>query len=933
MEATTKGFVVEQDAVNSDRALQENSLLDIVLFYFEGYEQKDPQYQLSDTLSYFRKLEPGPVFGRMLVKMAKLLRSHGHEADLVSWKDQVLLAESSLPESLEVALTTYEYQLNKRRYPQVVESARDFIKVYSKHGGKEGFMPLFTQAQKLLLDTAEGLQAIIIKNKGNEEAKPLSATLAAIYESFTRIVDDSDLRVPRVHYNLAETLFAIQDYEGATEHYRWVALRGEGDADASLKAIASRYEVLRLKQLADREIKARKLPADTTGDESQSIQNADLDKRLLQWIAWIDTHYDKYHSRKPADSEKIESFLFEADRALYVNGQTAAATQRLRKFAEKNPKSKFAIPAATLVVDTYIITANWEKTHELVLEFLEEKAWKGGSFETRLAGLAADSYFKVMEEKFGRKEYAQVLKDSGKFLKKYEKSERLPDGLRLAGQSALAIGDKLLAKHYFSRLIQERPKADGFGDALLARGSLAEENHEFKAAAADYSGFLGLSAESYRKAQTDTLRKKVLMLTWLAGNTGELRALLGNKAVCTDNLTEDCEKFEALVGLATPERSGSQEDAEKALKRAKAASGENRVFWALVGLEGAKHLEYRDRVYLIRQVASNWDDLESISKYAVLPQVSRSVARAFAFNRQEMSEIAPLRANERYIKRRVEVIREMENAATKAMNLPWVRIRAELLNEVAQLYLDFSKDLAKLPPPKNMPAEDIALYEDTVRKLVLPFEEKGQDLRRKAFELASKFAVEDDLLKKIVDPFFAENPSQAKSLKSSVVLPPPAELGLGYLSVLDPTGNWKVFLKQSPKEIIFEITQPEMRLKQLWVTALSASNWPQIAFVMSEAKDKKAVSDGTLSVMRAIALSRAGARAEGLLELDAARKDLSPESGNNVALTLIGYSARAYSKERISEWLNALKLEQLNQYQKNAMIAASAFIGVEIKKH
>ena len=423
------------------------------------------------------------------------------------------------------------------------------------------------------------------------------------------------------------------------------------------------------------------------------------------------------------------------------------------------------------------------------------------------------------------------------------------------------------------------------------------------------------------------------MLTWLAGDAAELRTTLGNRAVCTDRIAEECEKFEALATLAAPERAGTEEYAEKALKRAKETSDDNKIYWALVGLEGAKYLEYRDRLYLLRQVASNWDDMDSLSKYVVLPQVSRSLARAFSFNRQEMNEIAPLRANERYIKRRVEVIREMENAAAKAMKLPWVRIRADLLNEIAQLYLDFSKDLSKIPPPKNLPPEEVALYEDTVRKLVLPFDEKGQDLRRKAFELASKFAIEDDTFKKITEPFFAENPSQAKSLKPTTTLAPPAELGLGYLSVLDPAGDWKIFFKTDRKTENLELTRADLRLKQLWATALNAANWSQIAFVMSEAKQKKLISEGVLGIMRAIALSRAGARAEALLELDAARKDLASESGNNIALTLISYSARAYCKERIPEWLSALKVEQLNSVQKNAMIAASAYIGKETKKH
>ncbi len=82
---------------NSDLALKENTLLDSAVFYFEGYEEKLPQYSNDMALSYFRNLEEGPILGKMLLRYAKLLRSHSHEADLTSWKNQVLSSASDRP--------------------------------------------------------------------------------------------------------------------------------------------------------------------------------------------------------------------------------------------------------------------------------------------------------------------------------------------------------------------------------------------------------------------------------------------------------------------------------------------------------------------------------------------------------------------------------------------------------------------------------------------------------------------------------------------------------------------------------------------------------------------------------------------------------------------------------------------------------------------
>ena len=137
---------------------------------------------------------------------------------------------------------------------------------------------------------ADLFQALIIKNRASDQVGTLSRTLAAIYDAFTKIVDESDGRIPRVD-TTGRTLFAIKDYASATEHYRWVVdhgdwsdtrgstsgsrvSRGQSSArgrkhkekiedrkhyrhviDASIKAIAARYEVLREKKMIPAELK------------------------------------------------------------------------------------------------------------------------------------------------------------------------------------------------------------------------------------------------------------------------------------------------------------------------------------------------------------------------------------------------------------------------------------------------------------------------------------------------------------------------------------------------------------------------------------------------------------------------------------------------------------------------------------------------------
>ena len=223
--------------------------------------------------------------GKVLVRFAKQLRSHGHDADLVAVKNQALQEEPSRPEDLDLVITVFENQMNHHRYQEMIQTTKDMIRLYAVNPGLESF----PKAQKLLLDTAETIQTAIVKNKNADNVHTFSETLAAIYDSFVQIVNEKDPRIPRVHYNLAETLFTIADFDAATFHYRWIVERGSWPqiTDASLKAIASRYEILRASKQIPKDLAARSLP----GTPLKS-----LDPSLQEWITWLDTHVK--HSEK-----------------------------------------------------------------------------------------------------------------------------------------------------------------------------------------------------------------------------------------------------------------------------------------------------------------------------------------------------------------------------------------------------------------------------------------------------------------------------------------------------------------------------------------------------------------------------------------------------------------------------------------------------------
>ncbi len=869
-ERNIKYYQAKEKLTSSDEALLENILLDSTLFYFEGYESNPHAYSVNEALGVFKRLHLskmlGPkIFGKMFLRFAKLLRSHGHEENLIRWKDEILHSEMGTPESLEVVLITYEYFFNKRKYAQLVEFSRDFLKVYKKHPEFDAF----TKVHKTLLETAENLQSVLIKNKKADNLIEYSSILATLYDVFTQIVPEKDPRIAQIHYNLAETLFEIQDYDLATQHYRWIvdhdALGGKV-SDATLKAISSRYEVLKKRQL---------IPSELKPQDPKMVQHKEKDPLLKEWLAWVDHSFQQ--SKKI--SKDFESFYFDSNRALYACGEVGAALERLKNFALKYSESPFAIPSASLVIDTQVESSDWESALKQSYEFLKVPKWKGTEFSVRLLEIASDASYKKIENLYLSHSFESSLKELESYLKKYPKNKRFVDALSLAGQLAIKLNDRDKAHFYFSKIISDFQKSESGHNALLARAELNLENYRFHEAVQDYRNFL---SSSQKKETTDSaLRKKALLVSWLSSSPGDLRLTLEQKTICTEDLELECDRYRAIDLFQTKNRLVREENLELAFENARKGRDANIGLWAFVAMAGLKELGFRDRLLLVRQFATHWDVLDPLIQYSLVSEINVFIPKIFQLNRLMMKEVAPLRAplggGEKYITRRIEVIHEMENAATVVMKLPWSRVRALVLNEMAALYLDFSKDLSALSSGEES---------SEFKRLMIPFEEKGQEMRRKAFEMASHFAIEEEPFRLISDAFFQDNPSQAEKIMFKGALPVRVAI------------DASLFEKKSDPSLFLMIWSQSLKLKQ----------WHKVAYLLQEAHDKKSVSAVQLGIFKAIAFAQAGAQGEALQELE----KVGGTEKLKLSLVLLSYYLNAYSREKATKVYSEIEKLQPN---------------------
>lgn len=807
----------------SDLAILETSLLDATLFYFEDFERAgDSKPSASDSLEYLTTLaraeeegSPGSeILGRMILRFTRLLRAHDHEQSLLEWKENLITEHPDRPETLDAAWLYFEDRMNKHRFEDMERSASDFSSMFKGPLGRER-PDAFDSVQKGLLAIAQTLQARTLKNKGANEVSRLSRALAAVYEACITVLPRNDPMIAKIHFNLAETFHEIRDFENATIHYRILvtqyqkalpkALDDPLLSSAPIRAISSRYEGLAARGFFPKEVKAKAL---TTED----IELNNIDPLLSEWISWLDA------------CEKCDHFAFEASRALYVNGRPADALARLWKLATDHPESSFAEAAARLVIDTAIEGQDWVLAYERVGTLMEDTRWQAKPFATTLSQTALEACAKRSEKYAQEDQWEKSASWATRCLKRYAASPRRVDLWLLLSEAKLHEQQTPEAIAALGSALNESKTESDRARIHLKRALLHEESGDLRASAADLLKVLEFDPKQKMAAE---LRDKILLfsfltgLTGLSGRTDNLNRALSSQVVCPQGQDSACEPYRALavlLGGLKSSKSLAKSLAQKAWHGAKNA----RPLWAAAALEMDQDLRFGDQMLLVRIIASNWDRLDGIVKIAILPKISTSIPLAFQKARLEMNRFAPLRPDETSIARRLDLIKEYDNTASQVLKLPWVSLRAQILIELAQVYLDLSQELK--------------IFEDA-KDMAIAFAEKGETLRKEVSTKIPAPAWGLDLLNQVV-PDVKWNDEEARSIPSRIA------------------------------------------------SALSSKNPVLASYWILRAEEKKALETRGLTAARALVLKLSGAHSEALDELEEIADDLEGKAKESIGLLI-----------------------------------------------
>jgi tetratricopeptide (TPR) repeat protein len=907
----------------------ERILVNSGYYYATALEKKVPGYTIEGAYPFFQKFNPGPNTGKVLAAFAIALRAKALENELLLWREVIVTHGKSYPESFGALYTVYEAVIFWKRHPMLLGLPKDLNTIKSKKSAwaADAAFPKF---RKLLVETMERFHQFLEKpNVSESDRASLSSALTAVYSAFLQVVpSDDDLR-GKVIFRLAEHFFKVREFDKATTYYMWIAEGREKHVDADLKqqaklrAISARYEMLRAQNL---------IPQDLVAKSMNGVEQAKLTPEFTTWISWIDNSKDDPASK----DDTLENFEFEATRAFYAQGHVKGAIARLTAFVEKRPKSKFTIPSASLVVDTYVLSEDWEALHDASTRFLSMKIWDKPEFVTKLSELASDSYYKIVESNYKAKSYEIALKKAQEYTTLYPKGKHGMKAVGIAGASALALDKKDEAISFFSVIIQKDPESEYFGTALFVRASESERKRDFGSASRDYTQLLSMPNNKHHldAAKVSGMKRKVLLLALLAEAPEELKATLSKPIVCSKDLLAECEKYEALLSLLSSEGNLGPKRAREFIKRAKMAPKEASLIWTTLALQGTSVLYESERKALVNIVTNRWNDEQALVRFALIDSLSRSIPEVFKLARQDVriAERLPRNPEEAApaIKKRVHAIQKIENWATASVQLPWAKIRAAVLNDISGLYLDLAGEIKKMRIPGGISAEDRQAYADVLTKLSLPFEEKGQEIRGKAFEIASGSAIEPRVMGPITDPYLRDNPRQAQELRPQGPALTSYRLAPELMGLIDPDGGWNKNFEG--------MTDEGSMIKSRWFQAVTKKHWPRVAFYVQQAQESADIPKAVSRVMKAVSFSVAGATAEGVAELESAAPELLGQSKLKAYLVLTSHYFGALNKDKTRKWLgeiirdNGQREPWLSQDSVPALVFASAarWAGIEL---
>ncbi len=822
--------------------LRETVVGDAPSIAYLAYRAQPQAISLTGVNQLFRTFSTTDGYRQMAAQFADRLRAGDLSNDLKTWKQLVLKSDPSTYENLSILVGVLEYDLERESYAAATQDAADISGILKKNPEAAEA----DAARALMVKMAEKLTKRMTDYRKDAKSSEAERSLKKLFVSIDAVLPADDFRRIAVRWNFAETLFSMERYDSAADLYHWVESNwtdelkvpsGVGKAvsarAAGIKAIETRFAALQKSGVIPKDLKAQ-------ASVSKVLKGEKL-ADLREWIQWLEIAAGRETGDKRG--EDLNQFLFEANRSLYQGGFVDEAIERLRAHASSYPRSKVAMPSASLVVDTWIERKNWERVEAYAVEFAEVKGWTSSAFASKMIDQASQARLKRAEIAYSKRAYTEARTHAERYLDLYPNSRAAIDARGISCNSSIELKDQDEALKCLGKVAEKSGSAPTSRQALLSSAQIEDERMNFKEAAALYGRYLLVSGSSLTKAESFKVRERIVKLTTADGKPSDMRAIGSNRKICQKDLSSECEKTLALAFLI--EGDDSKRARNQAVRLAEKSTPALRSVWATAALQQWEDLSIQSRKSTVRALVTSWKSADVSTRYYLIPRLNRALPEMLKQERQSLRR-RELSTRGQSILIRIQNIQDWEKSADLVGTLPLSSVRIAVLDQTSGAYQDLVADLEDLSPAKGSNDYQKAEHKKLIAQMTEPFAAKSRKI------LSARGSME-------------------------------RERSAG-IDVSEFGRIWKKTDSANDERFA--------NLQDSWSSALRSENWSRVAFFSDEAPHMKRVPGAWVKAARALSLARTGAISEAQAIFSDACREASRGSSLSETCESAGWSRK-----------------------------------------
>lgn len=713
--------------VNRNR-LENEGLRDIIIFYSEAGNPES-------AVAYFRRLAGDQQADSFLEKLAYLYADKGNVDGARGIFDHLIQQNPTSSKAFD-----YKFQIVKglstakrtREYRQeVAEWIKEFGKTSAWYNSQNGDPELQKSSRRLQESTLRNYTLSQHQNAQNART-PFTQNLALEgYRLYLNEFSDADL-YPDMRFYYGELLYDMNEFDQASQQYRWVVENGE---KSRFYARAAENIMISLEKALpqDKEIEAK---------VGKTIDPVPLDKNSEEFVVGVNWYVGKF-----PNSEKVPEARFRQARLYYMHNQFAQATPIFKDIISKYPKTKYAEYSTNLLLDIFNLTKDYDGLDKIGNELLQIPAIAQGKSGGEIKAVLERANFKK----------AQDLETAGN----YKES-----ALQFEAFAKQNPNSPLTAAAFFNAAINyERsgdvPKSLENHQAVLASNqkeatSLKPQSLRIQAKILQTTGRLEEAAVAYEKAASSDPKNP------LAGNLYNNAALLFE---AMSRLTDANRNYQsALETSKASERSDivfAQATNLRESKQSSAATTKYLDFLSMNAGSNEKKIEANYWVYELsrqagRRSQSDEYKMKTLSLQQRLSPQKKGIgaswvakikfSEALVVSEQFKGIRIPSdpKGQQKAVQDKIKLVNQLNKELADVIGYDSAEEIVSSLALIGQVNLGMYESLMSVPAPAGLTEAELAQYRQGVSQLSEPFLVKAKEAFRSAVSRASELDTFND---------------------------------------------------------------------------------------------------------------------------------------------------------------------------------------------